>query len=340
MSQTVNEQAGSSPRRRLSTSLVRFAGLGLLVILLIRLDFDHIRSTLQSADWLLILFATLWIIPLIAIKTVRWQGILRSQAVRLAFGPALLVYFGSLFIGFLTPGRLGEFIKAVHVNRECDVPLSQSFASVLADRLFDLYALLLVGSAALLTGTLIAHSVLLVALLLIALIGPLVIFLHPATYAWTARVGLRFGALGRKLFAEDGLATKVRAGLRQLTWQWAAISTGLTAAAYLVFYGQCYLLAKALDLPVSFMTVTYAVALGSLVTLLPISISGLGTREAAMIAFLDTAGIEAETALSFSLLVFVSFYIGGGLIGALSWLVKPLPIGDTSGDRSPALTTE
>jgi len=72
--------------------------------------------------------------------------------------------------------------------------------------------------------------------------------------------------------------------------------------------------------------VTFAVALGSLITLLPISISRLGTRAAAMIAYLDTVGIPAEAALSFSLLVFVTFYVAGGLIGALAWWIKPVPI--------------
>ena len=64
-----------------------------------------------------------------------------------------------------------------------------------------------------------------------------------------------------------------------------------------------------------FVTTSYAVALGSLITLLPISISGLGTREAVMIAYLGTAGISSEAALGFSLLVFFTFYICGGLIG-------------------------
>jgi hypothetical protein len=96
--------------------------------------------------------------------------------------------------------------------------------------------------------------------------------------------------------------------------------------AYGIFFGQCYLLALALGLPLSYLQVSYTVAIGSLVTLLPISISGLGTREAAIIAYLATAGITGEQALGFSLLVFAAFYVAGGLFGAVAWLIKPAPL--------------
>jgi uncharacterized protein (TIRG00374 family) len=309
----------SRSRRFLSAGRLRLAGLALLVFLIARLDLDRIREVIRTADPWLIGLSMLGVVPLILIKTVRWQGLLRAQAIRLATWPALLAYFGSLFIGFLTPGRLGEFIKAVHVSRE-------AFSSVLADRLFDLYALLLVGSAALLSLALNGQEIVVLAALALMLILPLVGFLHEMTFAWIQRFGVRFGVLGRRLLGERGILPEVRAGLLQLTWARFLVAVILTILAYGVFFGQCYLLACALDLSVGFGPVTFAVALGSLITLVPISISGLGTREAAMIAYLDSAGVQAESAISFSLLVFVTFYVAGGLIGAVAWWIKPVPV--------------
>jgi len=37
-------------------------------------------------------------------------------------------------------------------------------------------------------------------------------------------------------------------------------------------------------------------------------------------------GVPAEAALSFSLLVFLTFYVAGGLMGAVAWGVKPVPV--------------
>ena len=45
-----------------------------------------------------------------------------------------------------------------------------------------------------------------------------------------------------------------------------------------------------------------------------------------MVAYLGMVGVPAEVALSFSLLVFVTFYVAGGLMGALAWWVKPVTL--------------
>lgn len=325
-------QAITPPKDKLKQSLIAWAprllGLILLVVLLTRLDLHQVYQTLRQANPFLMIVAVLTIIPLILVKTIRWQVILRSQDIRFPFWPAFLAYFGSLFIGLLTPGRLGEFVKAIHVSREGQVSAARAFSSVLADRLFDLYALLCVGGMALLTLTAdkTGLGVVLGAIALITV--PIMLFLNETTFGWLQRSGSKWGGrLAQWLFGPTGWLQEIREGLRQLTFAKLMITIGLTALAYLIFFGQGYLLALALELPVGFSSVSYAIALGSLVTLLPISISGLGTREAAMIAYLGTVGVTAEVALSFSLLVFLIFYIGGGLMGAIAWWIKPVDMG-------------
>jgi uncharacterized protein (TIRG00374 family) len=327
MSQTV-----TTPKDKRKQSFIAWAprllGLILLVVLLTRLDLHQVYQTLRQANPFLMIVAVLVIIPLILVKTIRWQVILRSQDIRFALWPAFLAYFGSLFIGLLTPGRLGEFVKAIHVSRAGQVSAARAFSSVLADRLFDLYALLCVGGMALLTLTAgkTGFGVVLGAMALITV--PITLFLNETTFGWLQRSGSKWcGPVAQRLFGSSGWLQEIREGLCQLTWSKLMMTIGLTALAYLIFFGQGYLLALALKLPVGFGPISYAIALGSLVTLLPISISGLGTREAAMIAYLSTVGIAAEAALSFSLLVFLIFYIGGGLIGAIAWWIKPVDIG-------------
>jgi glycosyltransferase 2 family protein len=316
---------GRPAGRRWLAWALRLIGLALLGVLLARVDARLVVATLRQADPGLVALSIALIVPLIGVKTVRWQLILAAQGVRYAWWPALLAYFGSLFIGFLTPGRLGEFVKAVHVQQDCAAPLPLALASVLADRLFDLYALLVVGLAALLAlpaAAAYAKAGLIGVLALSAL--PLVLFLNPQVFGWAQRRVVGWGRIGVLLFGPEGWITTVHVGLRSLTWPALLVATLLTVAAYVLFFIQAYLLALALGLPVGFGPVTYAVALGSLITLLPISISGLGTREATMIAYLGTVNVVAAAALGFSLLVFVTFYLGGGLMGLVAWLIKPL----------------
>jgi uncharacterized protein (TIRG00374 family) len=316
----------SRVRKYLIAWAPRLVGVLLLVILLTRLDIDQAYQTVCKADPYLIAISIVALIPLIFVKTIRWRGILRSQGVRFRFWPAFLAYFGSLFIGSLTPGRLGEFVKVVHVHRDCGVSPARAFSSVLGDRLFDFYALLTVGASALLVFTFKGVEILKLAVAALVLTLPLVLFVNNTTFDRFRQLGLKMGGLGRKLFAQGSWLLEMRQGLRQLTWVWGILAILLTGLAYVLFFGQCYLLAVALELPVDYVHVSHAVALGSLAALLPISVAGLGTREAAIVAYLSKVGASEGSALAFSMLIFVTFYIAGGVIGAVAWLAKPVPV--------------
>ncbi|NJL33436.1 MAG: flippase-like domain-containing protein [Chloroflexaceae bacterium] len=265
----------------------------------------------------------------------RWcagQLTLRSQGIVYGTRPAVLAYFGSIFIGLLTPGRLGEFVKALHLKQDCAISGGRALSSVFLDRLFDLFMLLAVGALALASasfGT--VDGWLALVLLVLALVAPLVLLIHPVSFGWFSRLAQRIVPLdhpkvGPKLTKLGGWVVEIRAGLRQLSSSVLLVGVLLTLLAYAIFFGQCYLVALAVGLPVGFVPVSYAVALGSLITLLPVSISGIGTRDASIVAYLGALGVASAQALGFSLLIFVTFYIGGALLGALAWLLKPAPL--------------
>ena len=311
-----------------SKNWLRLLGIALLTFLLYRVDVGRLGGILVSVYPGLLALAILLNVPLIGLKTYRWRLLLRAQGIHYGHGKAILSYFGSIFIGLLTPGRLGEFVKAMYVSQDCGVSSAQAFSSVLGDRLFDLYALLVVGGVALLSLTAWQYSEGALGLVLLALLLtlPLAVFLHEGAFSRIRTFGSHLGRPGRWLFASQSWLLELRDGLRQLSAPWLVAAMGLTVLAYTIFFGQCYLLALAVGLKTNFVQISFAVALGSLVTLLPISISGLGTREAAIVAYLDTAGVPVEVAMGFSLLVFITFYIAGGLMGAVAWWVKPVPL--------------
>jgi uncharacterized protein (TIRG00374 family) len=120
MSQAVEDQP-TRKKPKIGMWLLRALGLILIVVLVTQLDLAQIWATLQTTDLLLLALAIAGFIPLILVKTIRWQALLRAQDLQMALWPAFLAYMGSLFIGYLTPGRLGEFVKALHVSRDCNV---------------------------------------------------------------------------------------------------------------------------------------------------------------------------------------------------------------------------
>ena len=247
MPQAVKPRAGEKNRRW--TWALRLIGLALLGYLLYRLNLSQVAHLLGHVDLPLVIVAVFLTVPLIWLKTIRWQIILRAQGVRYGGWSAFLAYFGSLFIGFLTPGRLGEFVKAFHVQRECNVPLPLAVSSVLADRLFDLFALIAVGTLAVLTLSVAGTSVALAVVTLAAVIATLLLlFLNPAAFGFFQRWTVNWGRLGEVLFGPQGWLTEIHRSLRRLTPLSLAVSVALTVLAYAVFFGQNYLLAISLGL--------------------------------------------------------------------------------------------
>lgn len=309
----MNPPSNSLPRWR--PWLVRLIGIGLLILLLVRLDLSQAARILSAALPLPLLFAAVLLLPLIAIKTLRWLGYLGAEVQWRNFSHGLRVYFGGLFVGFVTPGRLGEFARAYFVRHHTGGSIPRALLTVLVDRLFDLAVLCLVGGLALLS--LPVASVYLRALgwLLVTAAG-----LLPAMIEMAAR-----GKLGplRVLAGSTplaGLAERGFSGLEALpAGRWLP-ATLLTLVAYGVFFGQGLLLARSLSLGLGFAAVAQCLALASLAALLPISISGLGTREWVVTLYLGTQGLQPERALAFSALVFLMFNLVGGLLGGLAWL--------------------
>ena len=68
----------------------------------------------------------------------------------------------------------------------------------------------------------------------------------------------------------------------------------------------------------------FFMSISSIVTLLPLSFSGIGTRDAALIYLFSIISFSQETALIFSFLIFLTFHIFGGLIGAVCFYKKPI----------------
>ena len=123
----------------------RFAGLAILAILLWQSDRQALIDLLHLADGYLVAIAIGLNLPLVALKAVRWCWLLQGQGISYGIGRATVAYFSSIFLGLLTPGRLGEFVKMLHVSQDCGISTGRAFSSVLADRLCDFYFLSLVG---------------------------------------------------------------------------------------------------------------------------------------------------------------------------------------------------
>ena len=213
------------------------------------------------------------------------------------------------------------------IQHEMKIPAALAMPSALVDRLYDLYFLFAIGAIAAfrVLGWQVLSTYIIVPSLLLTLTTPLILLGNQRAYALVSRIGLHLGRFGTLLFGEGGWGLEVHRFIGKIRIHTLIIRAILTVLAYGLFFTQYYLVAKSLSMRISFTDASFAVALGSLVALLPISISSIGTRDAAIMAYLASNGVAPQQALSFSLLIFITFQLMGGLLGALAWQIKPLP---------------
>ncbi|MCX6556097.1 MAG: lysylphosphatidylglycerol synthase transmembrane domain-containing protein [Candidatus Aminicenantes bacterium] len=128
------------------------AGIALSVLFIFlafrQVDFSQMGRAFASADyWLLVPILAVIFLGLL-LRAWRWQYLLAP--IRLVPLPGL---FASLVIGYMAntflPAHLGEVIRAYHARKKTGIAASAVFATIVVERLLDIFALLLLMGLAL-----------------------------------------------------------------------------------------------------------------------------------------------------------------------------------------------
>lgn len=233
-----------------------------------------------------------------AIRFLRWQLYLRHQGVTVPWRSSALVFGAGLSLA-ITPGKLGELVKSYFLRELHDIPVTRTAPIVVAERVSDLVALLVlavVGVAAYgIASTLVlaAAGVIALGLVLLAWPRPTRALLELATRPASLR---RFRAPLHEMY--DGLAAlcrpRVLVGATALALPaWACECVGF-AAIVNAFPGAHVALGLA-------MVIYAATTIAGALSFLP---GGLGVTEGAMTMLLvrGAVGLGAAAALDATLL--------------------------------------
>jgi uncharacterized membrane protein YbhN (UPF0104 family) len=302
---------------------MRLVGPLLLVWVLWRFaDFEALAATFKRASVWPLVAAVLLDAGVIHAKLVRWQSLLAACKVRVDTAAAYRAYLPSLFLGLATPGRVGDVVRIQYLKRDHGVRYSDGLAVSVVDRLCDVYVLLAFVSLGIVHLTS-ALSAPLARTAWIAVAGvavaPLLLFMpkvaEPAANWLYARLAGDAASDGPAVFFE---------ALRSQMGRALVVPLGATVAAFLINYLQACLVASALGLNLSFADVVAVVSISSLLGLLPISVSGVGVREAFCALIFPVAfGLSETMGIAFGLGVFGVIYLPALAVGFAAWQAWP-----------------
>jgi hypothetical protein len=298
-------------------------GIALFIYIISRLDLSEIAEVLLSANPYYLLLA-LFISPIpIFLQGLKWNMLMRTYRMRYPLKDTCILWLIGLFAGMTTPGRIGELTRAFYLNKE-GYPLEKAIFSVLGDRIIELFSLAFLGIFGI-TYLFFWFNINLVSLLIVILICFILFALlsRKDIVAWLARpffnkfvpeskkrkVQLTFDDFYNQLYQSAGEKTII-------------VIFFIALVVWMTFTLQWYFLALSLNLGISYLYLLAITPILVVAIVLPISISGLGTREAIYIFFLAQLGISAVNAVSFSLIALIFSWVPASF-GGLLWLIYP-----------------
>jgi len=306
--------------------LFQLIGVFMFVYILYKVDMKNVISLLVGAQYAILAIALALTFGFVVLKALRWKCLLAMQGIDYEVKDCFLAYLASMYVGLVTPGRLGDFVKVIYLKTDKNVTLGRGFSSVVADRLFDLLILIAMAFSGVLAFALTRN-------MLIVILSWILVFMVTVFVFLNERFGRPMVRALFRVFMPKKMGSGLEAqfedfysGIGQLKKLAIFVPLLLSVLTYLVLYIQCYLIANALDISITLLNIAFCISAANLISLLPISISGIGTRDATLIAMFSRLHLSRESALSFSIMFLFVSNISACVMGAIAWFRKPLKV--------------
>ncbi len=323
MSETLASAArAQSPRKHIFVALRILVSVGLIALLLSRVDLRRLFDLWRGLSPSLLLLAIGLQFIGILISAAKWWVLLRAQGERISYGWTVRVYLiGTFFSNFLPTMIGGDAVRIILLRGRIGNG-SLALASVFVERLTGFIALTTIGwiafglsrdalgtAPALLSGLLwcllVATAAVLAACSAPLLVRALVALRLPNLLNWRGRM--------------QTIADQIRS--------FAGYPAPLALAMILAFAYQFSWIAvngasaHALHLDIAWRYVALMVPISDIIALVPVFLNGLGAREATYVLLLDQlAGTPAAAAIALSFLIFVVRLVVSS-IGGLVYLL-------------------
>lgn len=253
-----------------------------------------------------------------------WHWLLVMQRIRHPYPKTLVAYLASQYLGLVTPGHVGEYLAAGYISMETGITFGYALSSVVVKRIlawvivagFGVWGLDLFGRLPRLEGMQwMVLTTFVVLLILAAAITIWVVSLRHLAKKW------------KKLSPWQIDMTEFWAGMHGLLSPRLLVPFAIAALAFALLFMQLDAVLHALGITLPLVQVSKIVAFSRVVgRLIPLSVVGFGSKDAAMIEMLAQHGIDPTVGLTVTLVLLLCSYLVTLLLSGLCWWIKPLVI--------------
>lgn len=263
------------------------------------------------------------------LKILKWKFVANIIYPQFTLKSAVISYMGGLALSMFTPAKAGEVIKIFYLDKT-GTEYGKAISAVIADRLIDIFMLFISGICGIIALDIIFQ---------VEIISPwFVLFLILCLSLITTILGHKtllmriinpFIRILPKKWHDtfinllDNYFCGIDILISNKTKLIPVFIVGTTSWILPITYGYTLALAVGISIPLLFFVALIPII--CIIELAPISISGIGTRDLAMIYLFGLMDINPETALIYSLLYLATYWIPG-LVGMLLLVKYPVEL--------------
>lgn len=305
-----------SGRRSIPPAAKAILAAGLLWAVFAVVPFSDVLGAIAGADPGLLLAGVATPALGLWISAGRLKLLTDAQAMRFSMSELVKINLAARFYGMALPGTLaGGVVRWHRLSRRS--AKGAALAAIAYARLFHIFSLVGLGLVFLafalppIQGARV--GVLLVVVLAGLIGGGYLVFHAEESRLWSmaARWGPDYVARwGRRWFT-------VARPFRQLSRRYLGALLGLSILEHLVGVLSVWLLARSVAVEASFLVLGWVRSAVGLLTMLPITLSGLGVREGGLILTLEPYGVPGARAVALSFLILAGSVLLGLAGGAL-----------------------
>ncbi len=295
-------------RKRIWTILRIFIGIGLMTLLIWRLDLGKILTNIRSIEFHYLLYALIPYFFFIIVSAWRWQVLLNYKRFNIPFGRTLMIYFIATFFNNFLPTTIGGDVMRVLYSMK--QRRADALATVLVDRILGFVGLFVFAFFAVLYLFIIRHQTeflpfIVIGLAIIVMITYL--FFSERAYNRLSPIvqKVKILKLGERLNRLHEAAT-------DFSGAWATIIVCIVYSVViqaLLAIGPFLVMAGMPTSKVSVLPFFIYVPIINVVSMIPISFNALGVREYFYVLLFARVGFAAETAVAISLVSFFLYFV-------------------------------
>lgn len=320
---TVTAPTPSQRRTSRAQVLIRITVSAVLVgVILSRVDASELAGLLPRVSPVGFAVALALFLLDRVVMAWRWHRLMRAKAIGIPWIEIVRMYFVSGFLGLFMPSSVAPDLIRVYMATRHGCHWTDAVSSVFLDRFIAFVTLAGIALGASVAAILPSSSLHLPPWILVMTSGPLllcalVVAVLRTDYALARPTTVP--PLARKLLET---LNDFRCSITSYREHFNALQqvTVLSLLNHTLYILMSYVVVVSLDLHVSFLVLCIIVPLVSFLTMVPISLAGLGVQEGALVYFLSQAGVSPQEAFAVAILIRIIMTLGC-LPGAFFYLI-------------------